>query len=127
MISVNLELTVHCNKRCPNCCAGVGINRTLRHHPWHYFVEAARHLYGIERIHLTGGEPTMHPQFAEFVPKFRELFGCKILTMDTNGFLIAKYADVIVANLDWVNATDYEDRRQEIEALGKRMLVNVRH
>lgn len=122
--TVNLEMTTHCNKRCPDCCAGVGINRTLQHHPWEYFVEAAKWMYGIPRIHLTGGEPTLHPKFAEFVPKFRELFGCKTLTMVTNGFLVAKYEDLIVATFDWVNFSDYEDRRPALESLSKRMLVN---
>lgn len=66
--TVNLDMTTHCNKRCPDCCAGVGINRELRHHPWEYFEQAATWIYGMKRVNLTGGEPTAHPQFAEFVP-----------------------------------------------------------
>jgi len=125
--TVNLEFTVHCNKRCPDCCAGVGINRELKHHPWSYFKAAAKWLKGIPRIHLTGGEPTLHPKFAEFVPKLRKLFECETLTMVTNGFLVAKYEDLIVDTFDWVNWSDYEDRRDALESLRRRMPVNVKH
>jgi hypothetical protein len=125
--TVNLEFTVHCNKRCPDCCAGVGINRTLQHQPWEYFEEAAKWIKGIHRIHLTGGEPTMHPKFAEFVPKLRDLFKCETLTMVTNGFLVSKYEDLIVDTFDWVNWSDYEDRRDALESLRRRMHVNVKH
>lgn len=125
--TVNLEFTTHCNKRCPDCCAGIGINRTLRHHPWEYFEEAARWIRGVQRIHLTGGEPTCHPQFAEYVPKLRDLFECETLTLVTNGYRVAQYEDLIVDTFDWVNWSDYEDRREALESLRKRMPVNVKH
>lgn len=125
--TINLEITTHCNKRCPDCCAGVGINRKLQHHPWEYFETAARWIKGIPRVHLTGGEPTAHPQFAEFVSKFRELFGCETLTMVTNGYRVAQYEDLIVETFDWVNWSDYEDRRDALASLSKRMTVNAKH
>ena len=52
---------------------------------WDYIIESARYLKGIKMIKLTGGEPTMHPQFQEFVPKLKELFQCEILSIETNG------------------------------------------
>jgi hypothetical protein len=125
--TVNLEFTTHCNKRCPDCCVGVGINRTLRHHPWEYFEEAARWMQGIKRIHITGGEPTCHPQFAEYVPRLRELFQCETLTMVTNGYRVAQYEDLIVETFDWVNWSDYEDRREALASLKRRMTVYVDH
>lgn len=125
--TVNLEITTHCNKRCPDCCVGIGINRVLQHHPWEYFETAAKWMYGIGRINLTGGEPTLHPRFAEFIPKFRVLFGCKILTMVTNGFLVSKYEDLIVDSFDYINFSDYEDRRPALESISKRMQVSTKH
>lgn len=106
---VSIDLTTHCDRRCPDCCCGIGINRTLQHHPWDYFVRAAEHLRGIERIHVTGGEPTVHPQFAEFIPQFRELFGCKTLTLQTDGFRAERYADVL-RHFDHVYASRYDER-----------------
>lgn len=123
--TVCLEMTTHCSKRCPDCCAGVGINRVLRHHPWEYFVEAAVWLKGINRIHITGGEPTMHPKFAEFAPRFRDLFGCQILTMVTNGYRVADYEGLIVETFDYINFSDYHDRREALASIRCRMRVDV--
>ncbi len=104
---VNLEITTHCDQRCPNCCSGIGINRVLQHHPWEYFEKAAKVLYGMPRVNLTGGEPTLHPKFAEFLPRFKALFGCKRLTMNTDGFLVEKYRDVIEKHVDGLDFSDY--------------------
>ncbi len=104
---VNLEITTHCDQRCPNCCSGIGINRVLQHHPWEYFEKAATVLYGMPRVNLTGGEPTLHPQFAEFLPKFKELFGCERLTMNTDGFRVKKYEAIIRKHVDCVDFSDY--------------------
>ncbi len=115
-------MTTHCNRRCPECCAGVGINRKLEHHDWEYFERAAKVLHGIERVNLTGGEPTAHPQFAEFVPRFRELFGCKTLTLSTNGYRVAQYIDLIVETFDWVDFSDYEDNREALALIYRRKI-----
>lgn len=125
--TVNLEFTTHCNKRCPDCCVGIGINRVMQHHTWEYFEQAAKWLYGIERVHLTGGEPTSHPKFSEYVPRIRELFGCKTLSMVTNGYRVPKYEDLIVECFDFINFSDYEDQRPALESIRKRMPVNVNH
>jgi Radical SAM superfamily/4Fe-4S single cluster domain len=107
--TVTIDLTTHCNRRCPDCCAGIGINRVLQHHDWPYFERAARMLYGIERVNLTGGEPTAHPQFAEFVPRFRELFGCNKLTMSTNGYRVVEHISLILSAFDAIDFSDYDD------------------
>ncbi len=105
--NVNLDLTTHCNLRCANCCAAVGLGRKLQHHPWEYFEEAAKVLYGAERINLSGGEPTFHPQFGEFVPKLKALFGCRVLAMVTDGWGVTKHFDVIKACFDEIDFSYY--------------------
>lgn len=82
---VQLDITTHCDRRCPDCCCGIGINRKLQHHPWEYFERVAPYLREIDRVDLFGGEPTVHPKFRQFVPRFKELFGCRLLTMTTDG------------------------------------------
>ena len=124
--TVCLEINTHCDLRCPDCCAGVGMHRFLTHHPCGYFETAAVHLKGIDRVHLSGGEPTLHPKFAEFLPQFRELFGCRLLTMVSNGFAIERYADLIVQHLDWLNFSDFHIRAHIPEMLRARgLLVNI--
>lgn len=106
--SLNLDFTTHCDRRCAECCAGIGITRqALRHYPWEYFATAAEVFRGIPRINLVGGEPTFHPQFAEYVPRLKDLFGSRRLTMTTNGWGIRKHRDVIVRCFDAVEFTDY--------------------
>lgn len=62
-------------------------------HPWEYFVNAAKYLHGLDRLHVTGGEPTLHPKFTEFAPGLRDLFGCKQLTMETNGYGFKRFPE----------------------------------
>jgi MoaA/NifB/PqqE/SkfB family radical SAM enzyme len=55
---------------------------------WEYFVNASKYFYGMNRIHLSGGEPSMHPDFSDIAAKFKELFNCRLLTIETNGTLL---------------------------------------
>ena len=110
--NVNLDITTFCDRACPNCCAATNgkLFRPQVHHDWAYFERAAKVLYGIERVLLCGGEPTFHPQFAEFVPKFKELFGCKTLAMVTDGWAVVKYWKLIREHIDHIDYTDYHNR-----------------
>ena len=119
---VSLDLTTHCDRRCPDCCCGIGINRKLQHHSWEYFENAAQFIHGIERIHLTGGEPTVHPQFAEFVPKLRALFGCKTLTLQTDGHGAKRYAETL-AHFDHIYASRYDTNHADIDFIGGRFIT----
>jgi hypothetical protein len=85
--------------------------RPARHHPWEYFEAVAPFIYGIDRVDLFGGEPTTHPKFREFVPRFRELFGCKTLTMTTDGFKVVEYGDLL-KYFDFVQATPYDTKNE---------------
>ena len=106
--AVNLEITTHCNRRCENCCSGIG-RRPARHHNWKYFVDSARWLYGIPEVNVTGGEPTMHPDFGGFSIMFRRLFGCRHLRLQTNGYGVTGHLGIIQRNYDEVAFTDYHD------------------
>lgn len=108
--SIAVDITTHCDRRCPDCCCGIGINRKLQHHSWEYFEALAPFIYGIDRVSLMGGEPTLHPRFAEFVPQFRRLFGCKRLVLATDGFRAERYKDLIEAAFDEVHFSDYHTR-----------------
>ncbi len=114
---VALEMTTVCDRACPDCCAN--INRGERdavHHPWEYFERAASFIYGIHRVHLTGGEPTTHPRFAEFVPRFRALFGCTLLTLQTDGFKTVAYHEVL-REFDHIYPSRYDARNADAVGL----------
>lgn len=112
--SVSLDMTTVCDRACPDCCQGINMGlRKPVHHDWVYFERAASVLYGIERVHLTGGEPTTHPKFAEFVPRFRELFGCRLLTLQTDGFGAIKHRETL-KHFDWIVGSLYDQRNEPL-------------
>ncbi len=124
--TVTIDVTTHCNRRCENCCAGIGINRALEHHDWAYFERAAKFLYGIDRVNMTGGEPTAHPYFDQLASKFRKMFGCNKLTLSTNGYQAKRYWMIIAEAFDWVDFSDYGDNGHALKWLKETGLhVNV--
>jgi hypothetical protein len=100
--------------RCPDCCAGITDmpKSDKSFYDWTYFVQAAKYFYGIERINFTGGEPSVHPQFEEFIPKLKELFGTKKLTVWTNGTMFKKKPEVW-KNFDEIHVTNYTEKTFE--------------
>lgn len=136
---VSVALTTHCNLACPDCCCDIPRRGGGTPVVWDYLVHAARYLYGTPRINLTGGEPTTHPNFDEWSPRFRALFGCAKLTVETNGVLSTRHIEAL-KNFDTVYVTHYtsdtfkdapahyrvdNSRQIEIlrEALGDRLYV----
>lgn len=94
--TISFALTTHCNMACPDCVAGITRmdKADKKFYDWDYILMSAKYLYGIDRINLTGGEPSIHPKFSEWVPKLKELFGCKVLSVWTNGTMFRKKPDV---------------------------------
>jgi hypothetical protein len=86
-----VELTDHCNLRCPVCYADSGPER-LTHRPFETVLAMLDAVVANEGepdvVQLSGGEPTLHPDF------FRILAECKArpirhLMINTNGLRIA--------------------------------------
>lgn len=109
--ALHLFLTSLCNMRCPDCCMNIP-----RIKGWHLDLEeverAGRLLHGIEHLYVTGGEPTMHPRFAEIVPRLRGLFGCQKMSLATNGFKVREYKELLPL-FDEVLISHYEDNVEE--------------
>ena len=104
---LNFLLTTHCNMRCPDCSAGVATNPTHWHASWEYVVEAASNMAGrVPHLVITGGEAMSHPNFDEWVPKLRELFKAKKMTLETNAFLAPRH-EVALTYFDHIRATRY--------------------
>lgn len=133
--TVSLEITSHCSMRCPDCTCGIPDKKSVEreHHSWEYFENAARYFYGVERIHCTGGEPTVHPQFPEFAAKFKQLFGCKLLTVETNGYGARKFPEVfrlfdqvyfsVYTEASFPGCPNNQDALQKLSALGLKQLI----
>lgn len=106
--SINYTLTTHCNMRCPDCCAGITSmpKKNKSFYDWDYILNSAKFFNGINRINLTGGEPSIHPKFSEWIPKFKDLFNINVLSVWTNGTMFYKLPDVW-KHFDEIHITNY--------------------
>ncbi len=81
-------LTNHCNYSCPWC----SMYSSPAGKTW-MKLEDYRRVLGSQgrcEIQLEGGEPTLHPQFGEFVRLAREHEGCFRLVVCTNGSILPR-------------------------------------
>lgn len=117
---VALDLTTVCDRACPDCCCGINMGlRPAVHHDVEYFERAAQVIRGngIERLHVTGGEPTTHPQFAAIVPRLKEMFGVQRLTLQTDAFATGRHAETL-KHFDHIYASRYgEKNRRAVDVL----------
>ena len=81
-----ISLTTFCNAACPFCCVLDILNRPELNPTDEKVYErmAEARAEGCTILGFTGGEPTVHPRFAEFCRRGREL-GYESITINTNG------------------------------------------
>ena len=100
-LSVSIHVTMACNLRCEMCCQQQNeplLGRYTQHMQLADYIEILdnleRSLPVKPRLHLTGGEPSIHPQFLEMVSEAaRRGFPT---TVTSNGALIEKAAKELV-------------------------------
>lgn len=89
-----VEITDHCNLRCPTCYAASGPER-LTHRPLAEVIAMLDAVVASEGeadvVQISGGEPTLHPQFFEILDAARAR-PIKHLMINTNGLRIAQDA-----------------------------------
>lgn len=105
---VQIFLTTHCNMRCPDCSCGMQVigKKDKYFIDWNYLEYASKIFYGVDTISIMGGEPSMHPKFSEWSPMFKELFGCRFLTVESNGTMFKKLPEAF-SHYDKIFATHY--------------------
>jgi hypothetical protein len=103
-----LPITRNCNRTCPECPA-----RTRKKSPTHVPVAELKRvgkLVGrIGKVEVTGGEPTLHPEFQRISEFMHIWFDCKDIMLLTNAVELASHPEKLplLLNYDWVYATDY--------------------
>jgi uncharacterized radical SAM superfamily Fe-S cluster-containing enzyme len=105
-----IEIVNSCNLACPTCYADspVGAGKNVDAIP---LADLQRRIQGvidrkggIEILQLSGGEPTLHPQFFELLAWARENPGIDYLLLNTNGVRIAndrEFADELSRSFDY--------------------------
>lgn len=91
-----VDLTDHCNLRCPMCYASSGPERT----GYRSLAEVEAMLDGVVRsegqpdvVQLSGGEPTLHPELFAIIDAARDR-PIRHLMLNTNGIRLAKEPDL---------------------------------
>ena len=113
---LRISLTDRCNLAC-NYCMPPGGAESKTHQMTAPEIERIARVFvdrcGINKIRLTGGEPTLRSDFSEISQRLGAL---KVdqLAITTNGLLLNRYADVLVNNrfLQWNISVDTLDREK---------------
>jgi cyclic pyranopterin phosphate synthase len=98
---LRVSVTDRCNFRCRYCMPAEGIEWLPREEILS-FEEIARLVrllteLGVEDVRLTGGEPLARREFPRLVEMLARIEGVRDLSLTTNGFLLERYADALVA------------------------------
>jgi cyclic pyranopterin phosphate synthase len=98
---VRVSVTDRCNFRCQYCMPAEGLpwlerSEVLR------FEEIARVVallarMGVSRVRLTGGEPLVRRDLPKLIEMLRPIDGVEDLALTTNGYLLERDADALVA------------------------------
>ena len=105
---LRISVTDRCNLRCVYCMPAEGLVWRERAEILSYEeIERIAALFvrsGVDKIRLTGGEPTVRRNLAHLVERLRPLPGLRTLLMTTNGVLLAREAGAYrAAGLDGLN------------------------
>ena len=117
MSCIQIEVTNHCNMVCKDCTRMIGLIKEPYFMTLERVEQALQSLEGFKGIiGIMGGEPTMHPQFAEICKLFEKYVFLEQRGLWTNGFMWNenefKYDKIIrdtflLRNIVY-NAHDYE-------------------
>ncbi|MBZ0155812.1 MAG: radical SAM protein [Alphaproteobacteria bacterium] len=122
--TIQIEVTNACNLTCANCTRFVG------HHQKPFFMSldevrtAIKSLEGFKNgIGLMGGEPTVHPQFAEICKTYQELIADKHKRQFwTNGYGWKKYEKLIYETFEPKNIV-YNDHKNPVVGWHQPLMV----
>jgi cyclic pyranopterin phosphate synthase len=107
---LRVSVTDRCNFRCRYCMPAEGM-RWLDRGDLLTFEEITRLVrvfaaLGVTHVRLTGGEPLARRNFPDLVGMLREIEGIEDLALTTNGYLLTRDADALVAaGIDRVNVS----------------------
>ena len=98
---LRVSVTDRCNFRCSYCMPADGIEWLPRQEILSFEeIERVVRLFvelGIEDVRLTGGEPLVRRDFPRLVGMLAGIDGLSDLSLTTNGFLLDRHADALVA------------------------------
>ncbi len=124
---LRISVTDRCNFRCRYCMPLAGLQWLPKADILTYeeITEVVRQLsaMGLERIRLTGGEPTIRPQLSTLVGMLRAIPSVQDIALSTNGVKLSELApELAAAGLDRVNISADSLQAERIAAIARRDL-----
>ena len=94
-IKLDITLTDFCSLNCRFCCHGTPLFKDKKHISLEELERISKFFkpYEFHVIKISGGEPTLHPEFAKICDNLKRLFPAKSYYLATNGFLLEKYIE----------------------------------
>jgi GTP 3',8-cyclase len=102
---LRISVMDRCNFRCPYC-----MPRETFHESYRFLKSSERLAFpellqlvrvfvrtGVRKIRITGGEPLLRPNLADFIGDLNSISGIEDIALTTNGVLLAKYASELKA------------------------------
>ncbi|CAH2002519.1 unnamed protein product [Acanthoscelides obtectus] len=117
---LRISLTERCNLRCQYCMPEEGVKLTEKPHllTTDEVIKIARLFVkeGVDKIRLTGGEPTVRKDLPDIIYNLKQIEGLKTVAMTTNGLVLTKQLvalqkaglDIVNVSLDTLVAEKYE-------------------
>jgi cyclic pyranopterin phosphate synthase len=111
---LRISVMDRCNFRCPYCMPRETFHESYR------FLKSSERLdfpellqlarvfvrAGVRKIRITGGEPLLRPNLADFIGDLTSIAGIEDIALTTNGVLLAKYASELkAAGLDRITVS----------------------
>jgi cyclic pyranopterin phosphate synthase len=125
---LRISVTDRCNFRCAYCMPVEGLPWLPREDILSYeeITEIVRQLatLGVNRLRITGGEPTIRPQLSTLIAMLRELPGIQDIALSTNGVKLPDMAaELKSAGLDRVNMSADSLRPDRIREIARRSIT----
>jgi len=122
---LRVSVTDRCNFRCQYCMPADGVPWLEREEVLSFEeIERLVRLFaglGVEDVRLTGGEPLVRREFTRLVEMLAAVEGIRDLALTTNGYLLERHADALVAaGIDRVNVSIDSLQRDRFYELTRR-------
>jgi len=131
-----IEITTRCNLGCSTCFADAGSGYDLSLTQVEAILDRLLDTEGEpEIVQISGGEPTIHPQFLDILAAVRKR-GIQHVMLNTNGLLLAQdrdfvrqlvpYKPIIYLQFDGLNSQTYQILRgRDLSAIKRQALDNL--
>ena len=121
---IHLFLTTKCNLKCPNCSAGIHKFHKETFTSIEDIKRMAPFFQNLEHLYLTGGEPTLHPDFFLISANIRDWYKPKKLLLWTNGYV--SYNKILAFKYyDTIHVTQYDENSYEGSPNNKEQIEKV--